>query len=76
MLNKQKKQDFKELEKDNDGLNNEKLIVEKELEQVREQLEDFKKLVNHLTSSKLVTRRNDERTEHFVGFLNSIHPRY
>lgn len=83
MLNKIEKQKFKNLEEDNDSLrldkfriNNEKLIVEKELEEVRKQLGDFKGLVNHLTSKKVITKRNDEIHEHFMGFLNSTGCRY
>ena len=54
---------------------NEKLIVEKELEEVRKQLEDFKNLVNHLTSKKFMNERNDDKFENFVGFLDN-HIRY
>jgi hypothetical protein len=76
MLNKEEKANFKYLEEAVDSLkldkfriNNEKLIVEKELEEVRKQLDDFKGLVNHLTSRKVVSRRNDEITESFMEFL-------
>ena len=83
MLSKEQKRDLKRLEETADDLrldkfriNNEKLVVEKELEEVKKQLNDFKDLVNHLTSRKIITKRSDEIMESFVGFLNNQPPNF
>ena len=78
MLNQKEKERFDSLEEIADDLrmdkfriNNEKLIVERELQEVRKQLGDFKELVNHLTSKRVVIKRGEEITESFIGFLSS-----